>query len=523
MKKSVPFHLCLSVFICGFLLFYRLGDRDLWASHEARAAQNAQRILDDGNWLTPRLFDDQVELQKPPMYYWLVAAAGWLRGGTVDAVAVRLPAALAGLATVLVVYSFHAGRGRPIAGLIAALVLASAQHFTWISRTGRIDVPLTFTVTVAILSLWAGRERETQAEQSFWWNLIGYFAIAAGVLLKGPIGAILPLAVVTVTGAVNRDRLFSRSLRWGLPLVIVVAGPWFVVAHLRTGGEFTRVFFWYHHVQRATGGATALAAHPWWFYGPRFAFDFLPWTPAVAATALFAFRTRNSDPIARLGIVWLTTILILLSLSRFKRADYLLPAYPGAAIWLGGVGERLYQGWRSLNRVRWASLGLGGSLATIIAMWLAYLIVAVPRMDAEHEQRSFAAEIRSIVPQPNLVLLFRVEDHLLSYHLGRPLNTSLEWENLDVWVSRPASHFVLMPAECAAQWHQYISSGTLETVLRYTDRTDRRHPRDIVLMRTHCRAEESNGPADRATADQQGADQRTAAGLQPVGGSGDDR
>src|ERR1700687_5342774 len=33
-----------------FLFFYRLGDRDLWSSHEGRAAQDAETILEDGNW-----------------------------------------------------------------------------------------------------------------------------------------------------------------------------------------------------------------------------------------------------------------------------------------------------------------------------------------------------------------------------------------------------------------------------------------------------------------------------------------
>src|SRR6476620_2210937 len=91
------FALCLSLFFQG------IGSRELWASHEARAAQNAQRMLDDGNWLLPRLYDGQVELQKPPGFYWLVALAGWIRGG-VDATAVRLPAALAGTLTVLLVW-----------------------------------------------------------------------------------------------------------------------------------------------------------------------------------------------------------------------------------------------------------------------------------------------------------------------------------------------------------------------------------------------------------------------------------
>ena len=62
--------------LCG-----HLGDRGLHSSHEARAAQNGQSVLLNDDWLLPQLFDRQVELQKPPLYYWLVAWFGWLNGG----------------------------------------------------------------------------------------------------------------------------------------------------------------------------------------------------------------------------------------------------------------------------------------------------------------------------------------------------------------------------------------------------------------------------------------------------------
>src|SRR5205814_263525 len=84
-------------------------------------------------------------------------------------------AAVAGLFTVLVVYAFLAARGRRLAACVAAGALASASHFTWIARTGRIDVPLTLTVTLAVLALrCAGDAASPRAR--FAWQLGGYAA-----------------------------------------------------------------------------------------------------------------------------------------------------------------------------------------------------------------------------------------------------------------------------------------------------------------------------------------------------------
>src|SRR5262245_26487918 len=136
--------------LCTLLFFRGIATREMWASHEARAAQNAQCLLDDGNWLLPRLYDGQVELQKPPGFYWLVAMVASLRG-SVDEWAVRLPAAIAGSLAVLMVWWHLRQRGRPVAGFLAAAMLAGAVHFTGTARIGRIDVPLACVVTATML------------------------------------------------------------------------------------------------------------------------------------------------------------------------------------------------------------------------------------------------------------------------------------------------------------------------------------------------------------------------------------
>jgi 4-amino-4-deoxy-L-arabinose transferase-like glycosyltransferase len=515
--------LSAAVGCCIAVLFlYKLADRDLWSSHEARAAQDAQTIIDTGDWLLPRQFDGHAELQKPPLYYWLVTLIGKLQSGDVDAWAERLPAAIAALGTVALLFGALRQSGRPIAAIVAALILATAQHFTWIGRTGRIDVPLTLAVTSSVLGLHS---------KCVGWQICGYVALAAGVLLKGPIGIVLPTAILSMewafrprTGpAVDRGHL-RLSLLWGVPLVLALSIPWFVVAHLRTDGEFTRVFFWYHHVQRATGSAATLATHPWWTYLVRWSVDPLPWSPLIVTLGWAAWRTPwlREDPWARLGCVWMVSVTVLLSLSKFKRADYLLPAYPGFALAVGCLAERACNLLSEERRRRWLVVGTVIVCAVAVVVWSCLLNTVVPALDAERTKQSFAKAIRQCVPVPEEVLFFRVEDHLLAFHLGRPTSGFLEWENLEVWAGRSGTHHIVMPAECAAQWRQYISSGTLEELIRFTDRSDRERPRDLVLVQTNANGSVA-GDRRAATTNLPRTDQHGASVLQSVGGAGIDR
>jgi 4-amino-4-deoxy-L-arabinose transferase-like glycosyltransferase len=496
---------------CLYLLFFhRLADRDLWSSHEARAAQNGQTLLDTGDWLLPRLYDNHPDLQKPPLYYWLVAGIARLRGGSVDAWAVRLPATLAAQGCLATLFLLGKSRDRRRAGLIAAAVLATALLFTWLGRVGRIDTPMTLAVTVALVCYYQGqRRRLEQAGRPVWgWFLMAYMAVGAAVLLKGPIGVVLPGTVVVAhllvewrAGGVNPlMALRGLGLWWGLPLVAVLTVPWFWWVNTYTQGEWFRVFFWYHNVERGFGSGK-LAAHPWWFYGPRFANDFLPWSPLLlAALWVFAWRPRwRQDPEARFGLVWLTAIVLLLSCMKFKRADYLLPAFPGAALFLGCIGERWYRSHllrrarqklrlesprSALRGLRWVLGAFTLVLSGTVLGWWGYVELVLPRQENARGYPAFAAAIRKRAPAPLPVILFRTKPHLLTFYLGRPVDTLLEWENLDIWAGRPGCFYVVMPAALAAEWPRHVHAGQLVEVLRSTQLAGKGLERELVLLRT---------------------------------------
>ena len=502
LRRLVPLFPCLFVLL---LFFARLGHRDLYSSHEAPAAQNAQRMLDTGEWGLPVLFDGRTDLPKPPGYYWAVAAIGRLNGGTVTEWVARLPATVAGLLCVLLVYAFLWREGRPTAALVAALVLATANHFTGIARTARIDVPLACAVTAALLAFYrgcvlSGRIRSVSDGVEphpvahapgppgtvLAFHLLAALAAAIAVLLKGPVALALigPAAVAWLV--VERPSVPRAS--WVLiPLVVAaIALPWFVWANRATDGEFFRVFFWHHTVARFAGSSPLLASYPWWYYLPRFAIDFLPWTPVLIALAVWAVRSGQwqTDPLLRFGLVAFAVMFAVMSTARFKRADYLLPAFPFAAIVVGCAAEAWVATRNQPRKVRLTKWAFGGTLAVVAVGWVVMTTVVEPAEQSKEEKRRFAEVIRSHAPAPQAILQFRMESHLLSYHLGRPLHTLVEWGELAELLAAPGPHFVVMPPEYVHVAGEIVTSRKLVVVTRLDDHAAGKPPRPLVFLRT---------------------------------------
>jgi 4-amino-4-deoxy-L-arabinose transferase-like glycosyltransferase len=495
----------LAILLCALLVvhvlfFHRLADRDLWSSHEARAGMDAASVLDGQPF--PHLFDGRAEVQKPPLYYWLVAGIARLRGGEVDALAVRLPAAVAAFLTVALL-GWQVERLRPGAGWLTALILASGIHFTWLARIARIDMPLTLTVTVSSLAFYLATRpsnvsrafQPDSADPKSGWKarptalLFGYLAAALGVLFKGPIGLVLPAAVTAANLLLEgrwpafwevrawRDLVRELGLVWGVPLVLVLTVSVFLWADVATNGRFLPEFVGHHNLGRGLGG-DGLRSHPWWLYGPFFLLYFLPWSPFV----LLALPARHwrCDPLARFGLAWLLAVTAVLSCAHFKRDDYLLPAYPGAALFLGCVLDR----WcREAARGQWVlRLVLVVAGVTVLGQWVRVEFL-LPAEEPYRDYRAFGSLIRQRAPAPEEVIFFRTEAHALAFHVGRPQTVLVEWDQLRERLRSSSVAHVVTPPEWVEQCSRNLPGLRPDEVARNTDFNAGKHERPLVLLR----------------------------------------
>jgi 4-amino-4-deoxy-L-arabinose transferase-like glycosyltransferase len=307
--------------------------------------------------------------------------------------------------------------------------------------------------------------------------------VAAGVLLKGPIGLVLPAAIVAgwllVEGrwpafwelASWRDLVRATGAVWGLTLVALVCVPVFLWAEHASEGRFLHEFFWHHNVERGLGGAR-LRSHPWWLYGPYLGLYLLPYSPLLLAAAWP--RLWRHDALARLGLAWLVAVLLVLSAAHFKRADYLAPAYPGTALFLGCVVERL--AWRRLLPV------VAGLAALMLAGWVVWIGHVLPARESFRDYRPFAALVRRHAPAGEVVF-FRTEAHALAFRVGRPLASVVEWSELDDRLRRPGAHFVVLPPAVAAEAARRLAAVRFEELGRTTALAGGRHERPLVLVR----------------------------------------
>lgn len=312
---------------------------DLWRPAEAREAGIAREMIESGNWVATYL-NGHLFLEKPPLYTWAIALPlKWL--GYRDWV-VRLPVFLFTLGTLLTVFALARRRLGVVGAQWALISLASMVLFMEVNHGAMIDNGLVFFIALAMLAFWRMDERAGQ----FWlWSGLFYISLGLAFLCKGAIGPLLILAAAAGFTISNRRWALLRS--WhpalGLGILALLVGGWLWALWLKGGADYFRVFFIDNHWHRFLGkeGPT----QDFFYYLPLIFGATAPWVLVVPLGCWAAWRQwREAGPGARrfwnyLGW-WVGAMLVLLSVSRGKDNQYLLPLLPPLAVLCGAWVER---------------------------------------------------------------------------------------------------------------------------------------------------------------------------------------
>ncbi len=324
--------LALALAVAALYLLF-LGRHGLHESDEGRYAEIAREMKDSGDLLIPTL-NGVPHFQKPPVIYWSTAASLVVLGE--NEVAVRMVSLLAALGVLVLTYWIGRWWFDGTTGLAAAWLLAGSWQFFMLGRSLTPDMMMTFWSTAAIAGfVWASR-METATRARF----LPYF-VCMGIAFatKGPMGILVPLftGIGWQWGSRRSDRPRVR-VPWtaGLTLTLVLGLGWFFAASLRHP-ELGRYFFEFEFLNRFLS-KTHGRSQPIWYFIPVLLVGWLPWSPlvplAISGNREKRLSGAGNGTVQWALVGWLVVPLVLLSLSGSKLMTYVLPLFPGLALWL---------------------------------------------------------------------------------------------------------------------------------------------------------------------------------------------
>jgi len=389
-------HHLLIIVLAAPILFFRLGAARLWDRDEPRNARCAVEMIERNDWVIP-FFNDELRTHKPVLLYWLIMSAYGVFG--VNEFAARFWSAALGLGTIFCTYHLGARLFNRSTGLWSALALAPALMFDVASRAATPDAPLIFFVTASLLAYvcWTFTASEKATEPRFprGWiaGVVVYALMALAVLAKGPVGIVLPVAIIgaslwasrflsanDATASVRLCGFHPRSLLalvWemrpvtALAMLLILAVPWYAWVGYRTNGEFLFGFFWDHNVRRATETMEGHQGPALIFYPITLLVGFFPASVFLIPSLLESWKSLCANHPKRNAILfcltWIIVVVGLFSLAKTKLPSYVTPCYPALALLVGNLLHRWTSGQLVISPV-WLRVAIASNIVIGVAV-----------------------------------------------------------------------------------------------------------------------------------------------------------
>lgn len=334
MSSVINKKLCINVIviICvsWLITFLYLGNAPLLDPDEPVYAETALEMLQQQDFVSPRIYGD-FWYDKPPMYYWLVAASFKLFG--VGEFAARFPSAVLSALGSILIYLCGRKLFTERAGLLSALILSTCIEYFYLSKAAVTDITLTFFLSAALLSYLC---------KKYYWL---YACMGLAVVTKGPVGLIFCGGIIGVylilTG--NLAEIKRMKLWSGTALFTVVALPWYLAMYYYHGMDFINTFLGFHNITRFLQPEHATGAL-WYYYIPVLIIGFFPWTAFLGQAAIAGVREKGPyRNVIYFLLIWLFVIFLFFTFSQTKLVSYILPMYPPLALLVGWYFDKAWE------------------------------------------------------------------------------------------------------------------------------------------------------------------------------------
>lgn len=419
------------------------GPADLYEKDQPKTIAYTADIVLHGRYALPRDMLYQ-PATKPPLYNWIDAVVVRATGSW-DEWALKLPSLLAALATGAMVFGFvHQLAGdRPerfyLGGLASAIFFTFGSDITngsvirlsYLARPDMLQCSLLTGAWVCATNM----VRECPRRQRGVWIGLFWLCVSGAALTKGPMALTVIVYAIALTFIVKEKGRFAWLL--GAPVPILLAGAWLYFAYQQDPAHVRGTIFGAEIVERLTQESPEGTNKPFYFAAMWFVTKTLPWG-LLAMIGLVGWAIDS--PTRRLMLapgLWLAIVLIAISIPAGKRIDYLLPAYPPAAVFATAVLAR------TIRRPRASRFGW-----MLLAPALLAIGLAIYHLTHFHEARShqsdraiaFAKQVRAIVKDDPTLVIVRGKHPLITL-LGRHQGSYLTPESL------ASSRFVILPAD----------------------------------------------------------------------------
>ena len=303
-------------------------DRD-----ESRFAQASRQMLQSGDYVTIR-FQDELRAKKPAGIYWLQSASAALLGDA-DIASYRFVNLLALLVSIFMLYHIGLRLYEPATALAASAAFAAGFLVLAEAHLAKTDTVLMLLVMVqqwALMRVYLNRDKTTAKPSAHW--IFFWTALAAGILVKGPIAPAVAILTIAVLIVWHRGAGWVRPLLLGRGFILmaVICLPWAIFVTIATNGAFLDIAVTGDFLAKVQSGQESHGAPPFTYLA---LFGVLLWPASLLLpSALLHIKAMLAQDSTRFLLAWLVPFWVMIELIPTKLPHYPLPVVPAAVLLL---------------------------------------------------------------------------------------------------------------------------------------------------------------------------------------------